>query len=892
MIETQANVPPSDRKYTVRYALLGVAFGLLFPLTATVIALLSNNLPITLSTLVEAQLERPLLWIIDTAPLFLGLFAALAGQREDQLRRAAGQLEHLVGTLEGRVVERTRDLDRAVTIGQNVSQARDLDRLLSTAVELIRSSFDLYYVQVFLSDRAERNLTLRAGSGALGNTLVSQSQRVPVSSGTVVGTSAVDRETIVVPNARQSALYRINPLLPNTEAQMAIPLLAGDRLIGVLDLQSQRQGYLNMEKVPALETVAGQLAIAIEHTRSVTEAAKARAEIEAQARRLARSGWQDFLDAIERDEQLGIAFDAQEGVKALEEPLPEKSDEQSLAVPIVVTGERVGAIQIESRGGRLWSKEELDLAAAVADQVARQVENLRLLAEADRYRSDAERATSRLTREGWDSYSAARRERPTGFVYDQRSVKPLNEANDQDGTDPGDTLRRSLSVRGQPVGQIELARDGHLDEETATLLESVADQLSTHLENLRLSEQRERALAETEEQAQRLAALNGLSQALAAAGTLDDTYETVAQRTAEIVPSERSSIAILNADGQTFTLHGLHGYAVDTRVGDRHPLKGSAVARAVESKEIVHVTKKQEDDRDNIRSFMVAPLQASGRVVGTLNVGHYRAHAFDERDERLLQQAASLLAATIVNRQLFDETEKRAQELALINRVARAVSQQLNLDHLVETVYQQTAETMQADAFHIGLYDPDSETVTYPVMYESGRRVEQEPMPLLPESNTYRVITTGQPIMINLDAEALAAYQAEQHGILIGAEDEAIPASALFAPLTSGQRMLGVLSVQSYRPNAFTQSDLDLLSGIANYVAVALENARLYQDARSRARRERILREVTERVRGTADVDSVMRTAAKELGRRLGRQAFVYIGDGDEEQLKEPPKES
>ena len=73
------------------------------------------------------------------------------------------------------------------------------------------------------------------------------------------------------------------------------------------------------------------------------------------------------------------------------------------------------------------------------------------------------------------------------------------------------------------------------------------------------------------------------------------------------------------------------------------------------------------------------------------------------------------------------------------------------------------------------------------------------------------------------------------------------------------------------------------LTAVASQAAIAIENTRLFGQVQARAKREKILREITAQVRGKADVDTIMRTAAQEVGRALGRQTFVYLRDGDED---------
>ena len=100
----------------------------------------------------------------------------------------------------------------------------------------------------------------------------------------------------------------------------------------------------------------------------------------------------------------------------------------------------------------------------------------------------------------------------------------------------------------------------------------------------------------------------------------------------------------------------------------------------------------------------------------------------------------------------------------------------------------------------------------------------------------------------------------------------------------SGDQVLGVLAVQSFdQAGVYGEHHQELLTAVASQAAIAIENARLFDQVQARAKREQILREITAQVRGKADVDTIMRTAAEEVGRALGRQTFVYLREDDED---------
>lgn len=883
--------------YTIRYALLGVTFGLLFPITGTIIVLLESGIPISFSTALAIHYFEPLLWIIDTAPLFLGLFAALVGRREDRLHETKRQLEGLVGSLEKRVTVRKRDLDRAMEVGHTMTQVGNLDEMLDQAVELIRSSFELYYVQVFLLDSGGRNLILRAGTGNIGRALVNQKQRMPIGLSSLVGTAALEKQTIVVANTATSKDYQPNPFLPDTSSEMAMPLLLGDQLIGVLDLHSDEPGKLTAQNLPALEALAGQLTIAIQNAQLVAEATAARAEIEERTRRITRIGWQDYLNAVERSEYIGFAFEAN-NINTLDKPLSDHTRRNTASAPILVTGETVGSIQVEGEKERNWSRDERELITAVAEQVAIHVESLRLLAEADYYRAEAEEATRRLTREGWEEY-LYKQPHHGGYTYDLSRVDPLI-AQPNGGLPDEESLVQLLTIRGETIGRLEVAEAGDMDEEATELVAAVAQQLSSHLESLRLTEQTEQALAETEEQAKRLAVLNELSQALASAATLDDIYKITAVKTNQIVPSTRISIAVLSSDKERFKIFALHGDKGVTKVGDVPSSKGSILTMAVEEKRVVSMKQASEKGLPGIESFMVAPLTAGGKTFGTLNVGHSEPNAFDNRDERLLLQVASLLASTLESQRLLSETVQRAEELALISQTAQARADELailnemgraltsltDMNSIMNTVHQHTSRLMDSSSFFMALYDAERDEVEIKIFGEGEELGDKALRRRAGNGITEFVIRTRKPLLIQNDMAA----KVEELGIEL---QGGTAKSWLGVPMTTGDQVIGVIAVQSFeRTYAYDDHHKELLSAVANQAAIAIENVFLFEQAQARAQRERLLREITARVRSSADVDSVMRTAAQEVGRALGRQTFVYLGEDDDELPVTPLEEN
>ena len=420
------------------------------------------------------------------------------------------QLRGFIGSLERRVADRTHDLELAAEVGRAVSETSlDINSLLSRAVELIGERFDLYYTQIYLVDPEGRKLVLRAGTGDVGSILLSRAHHLPIASGSINGRVAAEKHSVIVADTKQSADFKPNPLLPNTRCEMAVPLIAGKRVVGVLDMQSENQGTLSESNLPAFEALAGQLAIAIQNAALFAETEQARSEVEEQVHHLTQRGWQGFLDAIERGEMLGFAYE-QSNIVSLEGESLTTVSEGGYNTPISFSGTKIGEIQLEQGPDHKLTVNETELVEGAAAQLAQHIENLRLLAQAEKYRGEAEDAVRRLTREGWDTYLQEHTEENFGFEYDLNEVRPLDEGGEGHSSE----LIQPLAIRDEIVGELSASTGNNPQENANELISAVATQLSAHLENLRLSISNMSLLKSTEKRAQREQTLREITNAL------------------------------------------------------------------------------------------------------------------------------------------------------------------------------------------------------------------------------------------------------------------------------------------------------------------------------------------------------------------------------------------
>lgn len=226
------------------------------------------------------------------------LSRALENARESEQSLAVSnqELQTIQDQLEIRVAEQTRDLALAAEIGQNIAQIRDLDDLLKSSVERIRSRFDLYYAQIYLTNDYSTGLELTAATGSVGEHLLAQGHKLAIDAHSINGLSALEKRTVTVSDTAQSPLFKPNPSLPYTRSEMAIPLLLGESVRGVLNLQSTLPGGLTEANLPAFEALAGQLAIALENASLFREQERLTDALKANTRRQEENA--RFLDSV------------------------------------------------------------------------------------------------------------------------------------------------------------------------------------------------------------------------------------------------------------------------------------------------------------------------------------------------------------------------------------------------------------------------------------------------------------------------------------------------------------------------------------------------------------------------------------------------------------------
>ncbi len=416
-------------------------------------------------------------------------------------------------------------------------------------------------------------------------------------------------------------------------------------------------------------------------------------------------------------------------------------------------------------------------------------------------------------------------------------------------------------------------------------LEIFANQAAIAAENARLFRERERRIAE-------LNVLNRIGQATTSTLDLDAILLSIYERLAEarVLDVESFYIAIYDAERDRLRFYPVvdRGVLYEASEGparqgmagrivqERQPLLIEDIAQAEREGKIEYVSLAGWEG-ERTQSYMGVPMLVGEELVGIIAAQSYRRAAYGEREKQFLLTVANQVAVAIQNARLFREREHRLAELAILNEIGRALSSALRLDELTEIVHEQVGRIFDATNFYIAAYEEATDEWETLFEIEEGKRIPPERYQV-GAGLTGHIIRNKSPLLFRSRAEIETFH--EQQGIrTIGR-----PAlSWLGVPLIAADKVVGVMAIQSYeQENLYSEQDLALFSTIAAQAAIAIDNARLFQERERRITELAILNEIGRALSSALERDQVTRAIYEQVGRIFDTTNF-YIALYDEE---------
>ena len=712
----------------------------------------------------------------------------------------------------------------------------------------------------------------------MGAQLVGRGHSLPINVNSINGRAATEKHAVVISDTAKSATFRKNSLLPDTRGEMAVPLLVANKVVGVLDMQSGQPGVLTEEVLPAFEALAGQLAVAIQNANLLAETEQARAQVEAQARRLVREGWNEHLDAIHKPEQIGFVFEHNK-IESLakDETAQQPSAGKAISAPIAVTGEALGSLVVELDDDA-HREQTSELVNVVARQVAQQIENLRLLESSERYRAEAEHVTRIQTIEGWQKYIESRSSDNMAYLYDTKEVRVPDQTEDPF------MFTVPLKARDELIGKVSVQGLTDQDQESVELTNAVVDRLSAHLETLRLFEETRLGQVELDKRARQLASVAEVSSISSRELDIQKMLESVVHLTQRkfslyhchvFLYNEQTDMLKIAACGwKEGDIHeGTHGTASIPMDQEQ-----SLVARAARTRKAVIVNDVHNEPGwlpnpllPDTASELAVPLLIGDRVLGVLDVQSDRLNAVTEEDANIQTTLASQVATSLQNARSYNQAQSALAQSEKLFDASSKLTQAVDLQALMKTV----AETMDIPVVNRAIldvfnYSPDGELEGMDVAatWWNGTGHEASPIGQHFPASVLRVMSlfiSSTPLFFN-DALTDERFDEASRNI---AKSLNIRSGAVL-PLHSGSHQVGVLLMEAEEPHNFTNEEIRLFEALAPQITTILENRRQFEQAQKQAEREAMLNVINQKIQSATSVEAVLQIAARELGHALG----------------------
>ncbi len=587
-----------------------------------------------------------------------------------------------------------------------------------------------------------------------------------------------------------------------TETYVGVPIITGEKVLGVVSIQSYKQNDYNEEKVRLLSILSSNMGVALENARLLEETNTL------------------LLETNQRNAELGVINSVQEGL----------AKELDINGIYNLVGEKIRDI---------FNAQVIDIVGY--DKKDNTIQDYYAYEKGDRTLLGS---------------------RPlTGFrKHVVETLKPLviNKDNEKESLKYGNTVvvgetpKSLVFVPMLSGGEVScLISLQNLDNEDAfndsdvRLLSTLANSMSVALENARLFDETSRLLKETEQRSAELSVINSVQEGLVKQVELQAIFDLVGEKIQGIFDAQVVSIGVYDYENK------LCHFKYDIEKGERfydEPRRFNSIDKHIINTkktflvnnnlvdELIKIGEKQPKAAEGTelpKSAIWVPMIVDKTVRGYVSLQNIdRENAFNESDFRLISTLTNSMSVALENARLFDETTKlldetkqQAIELKIINSVGEGLAKQLDFQSIIDLVGEKIREVFNAQVVTISTYNKDADQIHHRYVVELEKRFYFE-KPQKIDSDRKEIITTKQSLIFGTSQEVI-----EHSGDEVVAGE--MPESFMGVPIIRNQEVTGVITVQDIeRQYLYTKKDERLLMTLASNMGVALENARLFEETK------------------------------------------------------------
>jgi len=735
-------------------------------------------------------------------------------------------------------------------VGEKIVAELELDSLLERAAQLVQESFGYYHAALFTLDSEREELVMQAQAGDFVD-LPLPNHRLKLGQG-MVGWVAQHGETLLANDVDAEPHYvnRYPDLIP-TQSELSVPIQTGDKVVGVIDVQSPQLDAFNENDVMVLETLAGQIAVAMDNARLY----------EAMEQELLEHKRAE--DALQRRHQELITLNAVSQALASSLELRETLDEalfstiEMLGVTgglIAIGDEQTGDLTLISHTGLPESLVERlrnsGMGGTLCDFV---YQNGRYLGMED-LRKGAPVEASELLKMGLQSYAGM----------------PI--------VHKGNTLGALCAFNASPYA---------IPEPTQAMLTTIGQQIGVAIENARLFEHaiRDREVAST---------LLDTAESLSTTLQFDKLLERVLDELHRMVPYDSASLCLLhNERCQIAATRGARDIPSAKKwfTLEQYP----SIQRVVRERSPVVISNAHDElDRSiesitgSAPSWLGMPLISRDRVIGVMTMSARQLDAYDEGTARLSYAFAHQVALAIENSRLYGQMRSQLREVTVLQGVTAAISSTLDMSRILPYVARSLCEIMNGTSVEIYSLDKETNTATVVADYIPSRAIEVETRSALghsePLSNlpgTEEALTRRRPLQTQVDdpdADPRVRAYLEARGTQ----------AMLLLPMVTRDHAVGFAQVwDSSTPHHFTSGEIATGQTLTHQAAIAMENARLFKETQERARELALLHDVGLAAASGLRLEETLQAAVETLAANLEEtRVAVLLLDPESQALR------
>ncbi len=747
-------------------------------------------------------------------------FSADFEQQEEQLERSAIQLQ--------KVAEVT-DFSRS---------GLDLHKVFSDTAENIREQFDFCLVALFLLDNSQENLILETSTGDDDFTVAFMPSQFSLQENSIASVTAVNRKPYLINDThKEETLTRHHT--PHTQAELTLPLIARNKLLGVLDLQSNDNNAFKVEDIAVLKILANQIAINIDNAHLFAETETRLNETRA---------LYDFNLHLSATNDLGEIY---------------RRAARKFAGQFKATRCTVCSIDRDN-----------------PDE---------LIAQADFWYTKDGQVVAHFQP---DTQSYVRKELPQTSKVLKNKEPLIYQAKSAGMSNEQECLEVPIMQSDNAMGTVRIYRYPsqsffHLAE--IQLAQAMANQTAVSLANTYLTTEAQGRVAQ-------LSTLYRMSLILSEANTLQEVFDGGRREILSLIEASGISIVLRAKDENHLQWVYAHEYGQELDLSEIPPLpitQGFS-GYVFRTQETLYIT-KGEKNLEKYNTFFVGeemntwlglPMVAAGNVIGVLAIESE--DLFSQRDVELLKTIVGPLAVAINNLLQFTEIEtalnvqsQQRLHLQTAAEIAAAAASVLNQEQLIGEAVELIKERFQL--YYVGLFLVDEKKQQAVLRAGSGQAGKVQ----IADKRT--LLIGGQSLIGGATADGVPRITQDVNQAEEWQANPALPdtKSELAIPLHVRNKIIGALTVQSTTPNLFAPEMISTLQTMCDQLAIAIENAQLLRQAEKRAQREQKINQVSAQLHQSSDVDEIIGVGLQALSAYLEQSKVdLYLGRTHRTQTK------